>query len=262
MTASLHGLFTYPFKSFGGQSHTQLAVFADQALACDRRFALLRPGIDLEESGPTWLGKHKLEVLAHDPRLAHFTANYANDTLTLSHHGQPLVTARRGQAGNNSGDDLWALAADALSQALAQPVRILELAPGHLTDRPEPFVSLITTASLEALAAALQEEDVPQEERAALDPRRFRANLLLETDTPFIERDWLGKTLQIGDVQLRIEERIIRCRATHASPTAGTYDLDTVGALRRYFERRDFGVYGRLIKGGTLALRQPVHLPS
>lgn len=48
----------------------------------------------------------------------------------------------------------------------------------------------------------------------AFDARRFRPNLLLETNpriTGTAEFDWLGNTLRIGDTVLRIESRTLRC---------------------------------------------------
>jgi uncharacterized protein YcbX len=55
-------------------------------------------------------------------------------------------------------------------------------------------------------------------------------------------------------VELRVEERITRCKATEADPETGRPDADTLGTLARAFGHEDMGVYATVVKGGPVAL--------
>ena len=43
------------------------------------------------------------------------------------------------------------------------------------------------------------------------DVRRFRPNLLVETENPFEENDWVGKSLRIGTAEAFVKKRTDRC---------------------------------------------------
>ena len=114
-----------------------------------------------------------------------------------------------------------------------------------MTDTDFPSISLGNHASLDALSDKLGQ---------ALDPRRFRANLWVKGLAPWEEFDWIGKTITIGEVAFRVEERITRCRATMANPKTGRTDADTLGALDANWGHTDFGIYLTAQSSGQLAI--------
>jgi hypothetical protein len=66
---------------------------------------------------------------------------------------------------------------------------------------------LVTTASTKQLA-----EHAPE---TRFDPHRFRPNIVLDTpDVGFVETDWTGRTLTIGDVRLTVGINVPRCVMT------------------------------------------------
>ena len=74
-------------------------------------------------------------------------------------------------------------------------------------------MSLITTATLRALTEAGGVEP---------DHRRFRMNLVVESDGPaFAEREWVGRTLSIGDTRLAITDQDQRCVMITLNPESG-----------------------------------------
>jgi uncharacterized protein YcbX len=44
------------------------------------------------------------------------------------------------------------------------------------------------------------------------DPRRLRVNIVFESDEPFVEESWIGRTVRIGRAQLTVAAAIERCR--------------------------------------------------
>jgi uncharacterized protein len=74
---------------------------------------------------------------------------------------------------------------DTLSSAAKQPLNLMQLGNGAYDSMP---VSIVTTASLAKLNVA---------HGSLIDRRRFRANILVESD--FLESEWRGQRVQIGD---------------------------------------------------------------
>ncbi|WNM24377.1 MOSC domain-containing protein [Demequina capsici] len=112
----------------------------------------------------------------------------------------------------------------ALAAAMAADVRMAsESDVPHFDDGA---VSLIGTATLEWCARELDVD---------ADPRRLRVNLVVQTQTPFVEETWFGRQVTIGGVALRPTQRIERCR-TIDLPQDGVADrtrwLKGLGATR------------------------------
>jgi uncharacterized protein YcbX len=87
-----------------------------------------------------------------------------------------------------------------LSKHLGRPVTVArETDVSHFDDGP---VSVAGTASVAALG---------RERGDAVDPARFRANVLLETTEPFVEDSWIGRRIGIGTAVLRVASPSPRC---------------------------------------------------
>jgi len=122
-------------------------------------------------------------------------------------------------------------------------------------------IHLVTTATLGALSAAYPD--------GRFDTRRFRPNLVIEVASDgFVENDWLGHTLRIGDVEIQANVPTPRCVMT----TLPQEDLpkDT-GILRAAAQANplDFGpfvkqpcvgLYADVAGGGSIAVGDEVVL--
>lgn len=115
-----------------------------------------------------------------------------------------------------------------LSDHLGFPVRLAAAPRGGVIYGGT--VSVVTTASVRALAGALGPAD------RELDPARFRATVVLEAgDAPFVEDDWAGRELRLGAARVRVAAPIPRCAVIDLDPDAGGRDLavlQALGALR------------------------------
>lgn len=104
---------------------------------------------------------------------------------------------------------------------------------------------LMTTQSLTHLSTQASDHN--------FDVRRFRPNVLIDTnsDAAFPERDWIGKTLRIGDARLEVIMACLRCAMT----THGFDDLPRdVGIMRTLVGEAggDLGVYARIVEPATI----------
>ncbi|MGN6162243.1 MAG: MOSC domain-containing protein [Marmoricola sp.] len=133
-----------------------------------------------------------------------------------------------------------------LSSRMSTPVRVRPEA--EVPHQDAGAVSLVGTATLAWCAARWDIE---------ADARRLRVNIVIDTDEPFIEESWVGRNVRIGGVELRVVERIERCR---------TIDVAQDGAsargrwLKPLATERDMcvAVYADVVQPGTIAVGDPI----
>jgi uncharacterized protein YcbX len=90
--------------------------------------------------------------------------------------------------------------ANLLTAHLGQCVTVArEAEVSHFDDGP---VSIVGTASVDALGGGRGQP---------VDQARFRPNIVLDTDEPFVEDGWIGRRLAIGSAVLRVEAQSPRC---------------------------------------------------
>ena len=93
------------------------------------------------------------------------------------------------------------------------------------------------------------------EGESRFDVRRFRPNLLVDvpgSDHPFPEQAWVGKTLAIGSVTLKIDTTCPRCAMT----THGFDDLPQDPQIMRKLvanSEGSLGIYASVVKVGKVA---------
>jgi uncharacterized protein YcbX len=138
---------------------------------------------------------------------------------------------------------------------LAQRDAVFEfpLPPGTFFDGAT--VHLVTTATLDRFRAAAP--------ASRFEVPRFRPNLVVapaEGAAGFVENDWIGRTLTIGDVQLRIEGPCPRCVMT--TLPQGSLPADP-GVLRTIVRDNEgnVGVYAAVARGGTVRRGDTVTSP-
>lgn len=154
--------------------------------------------------------------------------------------GVPVITFPDGR--RLRGDD--ATIHVALSTALGQPVTLArEAAISHLDAGP---VHLLTTASLAWLGDRLPE--------TRLDERRFRPNVLIDAPgARLLEREWLGRTLALGDVRLAVREPAERCVMVDFAQAELPEDSRVLRMLARA-AGSDFGVYADVLVPGRVSV--------
>ena len=108
----------------------------------------------------------------------------------------------------------------------------------------------ISIMSQQSLASMNQLEG-----ESRFDVRRFRPNLLVDipdTDHPFPEQAWVGKTMSIGSVMLKIDATCPRCAMT----THGFDDLPQDPQIMRKLvanSEGNLGIYASVVQAGKLA---------
>jgi uncharacterized protein len=213
-------LWRYPVKSMAGEP-LEAADVSWHGIAGDRRWAFVRPGV--ERSNFPWLTiRERSDMGAFRPAFAEPERPDASRTLVRTPGGDELDVVD-----------------PALAALLGDGVRVIKQNRGVFDALP---LSLISTASI-----------------GSLDVRRFRPNLLVEAPGEFPEDAWVGATLAIGGLRMRVDKRDERCAVVTVDPATTERDPSI---LRWIAQERDtcLGVYGSTVSPGRVAVGDPVLL--
>jgi uncharacterized protein YcbX len=154
--------------------------------------------------------------------------------------GRPVRLARAGAAAVTAEgywpDHHWLAKRDVVFEFPLPPGTFFDCAAVHL----------VTTATLDRLRAL-----VPA---SRFEVPRFRPNLVIEAEDGaggFVESGWVGRTLTLGDVALRIDGPCPRCVMTTLSQ--GTLPKDPA-VLRTAVQENggNIGVYASVVRGGRI----------
>lgn len=219
------GLWRYPVKSMAPEPLTEVEV-SWHGLAGDRRWAFVRDGVP--QSGFPWL------TLRERANLNHYRPSFVDPT-------QPdkSPTVVRTPAGVVYDVTDPALAAELWpegARAIKQNRGIFDTFP----------LSLITTQTIARLSDSVG---------ARLDVQRFRPNLLVEAadPAPFQEDDWVGRTLRIGSIEMRVDKRDGRCVVITIDPITTERNPTILRTVAR--DRQGcLGVYGSTVTPGRVAV--------
>jgi uncharacterized protein len=260
---SVVGLWRYPVKSMMGEE-LNAAEVTDRGLLGDRQFAVVDAATGMVAG-------------AKNPRkwgnFFDFRAGYVEPPEKGSKFPAVRLTLPDGVVVTNDQPDL----AEVLSTALGREVAFAEAQHDGESSGPQAeeywpdmeglehrdtvtewelpagtffdlaVVHLLTTATIERLRVLYPE--------GRFEVRRFRPNIVVATapdQEGFVENDWIGRTLAIGDeVRLRITGPCPRCVMT----TLPQGDLPKdAGILRTAAQnnRANVGVYAAVVAGGTV----------
>ena len=118
-------------------------------------------------------------------------------------------------------------------------LRIHQIDNGAFTDQPDRMGA----APAMAFAAATHTET---------DARRFRLNIMLATATAFVENQWGGAKLKIGETVIEIMDDVERCAAINVDPASAIRQPDHLAIMRQTFGHSYLGVFGRVITPGAV----------
>lgn len=224
VVGTVASLWRYPVKSMLGERCDRLELDA-RGVAGDRLFAVR------DEAGKLGSGKHTRRFRRMDG-LFGLRARYDGGLV-------PVITLPDGSAVRGDAQEIHA----AISTQLGIPVTLSrEEAIPHHDAGP---VHLVTTSSLRAIGAALGAE--------LLDERRFRPNVVLETEgAGFLEDAWIGRTLRVGDtVRLSVESDTERCRMIGLPQDELDEEPRALRELARLHAAR-LGIYLKVIAPGAV----------
>ncbi|MDP2063105.1 MAG: MOSC domain-containing protein [Phaeovulum sp.] len=249
MTARLAHILRHPIKAVGVEEIARASLHAGRALASDRRWAVAHRSAKFEGQPGAWQSKLNFLRGVAGPELMAITAR--SDGAKVSLHHPRAGTIALDMASEADHLRLIAWLTPLWPEGRPAPSHVVEVPGQALTDWPDPFLSLLSLASLDALS---------HHAGWPLHPNRWRGNLWIAGWEPLAERALIGRRLRIGTAMLEIVQPVTRCRATCVNPETGADDCDTLAALDTLWGHKDFGVYARVLTGGEIAQGDSVEI--
>jgi uncharacterized protein YcbX len=244
-TARIDAIYRYPVKGLSPQPLASVRLSPGATLPADRLYAIENGPSGFDPTAPAYFPKIRFLMLMRNERLAALRTDYdeENHGLTIQTDGRD---ATRGDLRTKEGR----LAIEAffrryMPTELRGPPKML-FGEGHsFSDVAKKVVSIISLSSVAAVETAIG---------APVNPLRFRGNVYVVGWPAWREFDLIGAEIGIGDAQLKVIKRIVRCAATEVDPATGIRDLAIPRTLVQSFGHADCGVYAEVIAGGEIAV--------
>ncbi|MBL4684525.1 MAG: MOSC domain-containing protein [Nannocystaceae bacterium] len=220
--ARVAGLWRFPVKSLAGEA-LESAEVAWHGVLGDRRWALVRG--DVRGSGFPWL------TLRQRPDLGRYHPSFVEPD-------QPdksrVVVRTPAGATLDILDPAFAVEFGEQVFAMKQDRGVFDVMP----------LSVLTTGSVAWLSDALGR---------VVEPERFRPNIILTAlaGPACVEDTWVGRTLTIGTLQIRIDQRDARCAVVNIAPGDGVRDPSVLRVIAQS-RQGCLGVYGSVVRPGRL----------
>jgi hypothetical protein len=246
----VQAIYRYPVKGLSAEALARTSLAPGQTLPADRRYAIENGPSGFDPAAPAYFPKIRFLMLMRNERLARLQTRYdeATHVLAIRAGGREVARGNLSSAEGRATIEAFfrAFSADDLRGA----PRVLQ-AEGHsFSDVARKVVSIINLASVAAIETAVG---------APVHPLRFRANLYVTGWPAWHEFDLLGREIAIGDAaRLKVVKRIVRCAATNVDPDTGMRDLAIPATLSDTFGHMDCGVYAEVVRGGDIAVGDPV----
>jgi uncharacterized protein len=233
----IKAIFRYPVKSMAGMELTNAAL-GFHGLEGDRRFAFRRMA---EGGGFPWLTASRLpEMILFKP----FHQHENDQSLVPSHVCTPQGNALELRSLELSAE---------ISRRFGSEVQLMQLNQGIFDEASLSLISQETILEIE------------KESGHSLDTRRFRPNLLIETNSgrPFEEDHWVGRTIYFGEgsdgpaVSLTLRDK--RCVMVNLDPDTAESEAGIMKSIV-HLNENNAGVYGTVTKIGELSVGQKVYL--
>ncbi len=248
-SARVTALYRYPVKGLTAQPLERVALDAGETIAFDRAWAIENGPGRFDPDAPKHLPKVAFLMLMRDERLAALAAEFDEETTTLTLRRDGRQVARGNLSTRIGCQMIEQFIAAYMKENLRGPPKIVSAAGHSFSDVAAKCLHIVNLASVRALERF---------EGRTIDPLRFRPNVVIDSDEPWAEFEWLDKTLKIGGARLEVIDRTQRCAATNVDPATAARDMAIPAILERFQGHSNFGIYARVTAAGEIAVADEV----
>ena len=246
----IKNIYSYPVKGLSAEALSEIKLHAGNSLKDDRRFAIALGSTNLALGGSGWMAKNHFLTQAKNPKLAQLKTKYDPNTqmLTILRSGKKVS---QGQLTSLIGREMIEKFFTAFMGDEAHgSVKVFETKTGEmLSDQSRAFISLINLDSL---------RDIDRITRMKVNPIRFRGNINFECGAPWLENNWVGRSIRMGGATLKVVAPVGRCIATHINPKTSKRDINILKVLKRNFGHTNCGVFAEVTQTGIIHINNKI----
>ncbi|MDA7703562.1 MOSC domain-containing protein [Candidatus Pelagibacter sp.] len=261
MSASISSINYCPVKSVSFQTIEKCEIKKDVGIIGDRIFAFAKDlDIDkaqlFEKSPEERKGKwNKVLTLKNSPVLNKYNFLFKENKLTLTFKDKEILTIN---ASELSERQLLSNKIVELENSLKEPIVLMknEELPFFDTSISNKVdfinsVSLLNTQSINDFQKKIDKK---------VEISRFRGNICIDGIKPWVEREWIGKTIKINNISFKVEKNIPRCVAINLRPTTDDNSLNLLQSLKKNYNHFEMGIYLTALDDGEINLGDKVKI--
>jgi len=232
-------LWRYPVQSMRGEAMREVTLWAN-GMPGDRAWGVLNPA------------EGKIAAAAKGKKPWHDLIRWQARFLREPEKSQPSAPVEIHLPGGNVIDSSAPDRDARIAAAIGAPA---QLVARHIGNQAYGYASLhlLTSASL----AALSQHYPP----GRFEPARFRPNIVIDSGdlVGFVEQDWIGARLLLGEAELEVADHCLRCVLTTLPQDELPLDPGILKATSEANERRA-GIYAAVVKTGRIRIGDAVRL--
>lgn len=236
-------IWRHPVKSLGSEKVNSIGLRKGKTLPGDRVWALTYENSRFDKVNPSWAPSQVFLRCSIAPSFLAMSAkvNDLEGTIEFHHPQLPDICLNLENSLDRKQFIEWVR--PICPKGVPQPDNLCKVPGRGMTDTDYPSISFNSISSL---------HDLSKKIGIKLHPRRFRGNIWVSGLEPWVELNWVGKKITLGEATLEVVEPIKRCNATKTNEKTGVKDVDTLTALEKNFGHKNFGVYCKVISSGNI----------
>jgi len=240
----IDSLWHFPVKGLTGTCRDRVHLEAGRHFPDDRIFAIgnghpkhdqLNPGQWRNKA--LFLQQMKLEALAE------LDCRFEGSRLDIHHRGRLAVSADMDRIEGCRAVD--AFFADFVGDQSPGAPRLMRVTDGSFADTAAPLITLGGTASVARFGEITGTRP---------DMRRFRLNIMLETDAPDAEATLIGRRVKLGEAVVRIVSPVGRCAAIDVDPETARRGPHCLPVMEARLGHTDLGIFAEVLTPGAVSV--------
>jgi len=249
--AILKKLYFSPVKSLSFSNKKKLKIKKNIGIKNDRIFAFTRIISESEansyEKDPNTRNLNFFLTLRNSPFLNKYNFEYEEGELSFLHEGNLIK-----KISLNDNKNLKIISDEIKNREPTinySTYLIKNFNFPFFDTMPQNSISLINMNSI---------KDFEKKINHKIDHERFRANIYIENVDPWIEFEWINKTITINNCLFKVLKKIPRCSATSLILNSDKVDVNIPKKLREVFGHIELGVYLKPLTDGIININDKI----
>jgi len=248
----IENLFFCPVKSISFTEVQNLKIIENKGIENDRIFAFVQnldqSKIELLINNPDSRKLNNFVTLKNSPELNKYDFVFIDNKLTLRENKKEILSI------NPYSADQQTVISKKIRDLIHKEKKI-----DFVIDKKNPFfdtmpnnsISLINKNSINHFVNKISTK---------IEFERFRGNIYLNNLTAWEERSWIGKTIEINNINFFVTSEIPRCSATNLKPNTDDQTINLPNMLKKTYNHINMGVYLIPKNNGTISIKNKIKI--
>jgi len=248
----IENLYFSPVKSMSFTKSDHLKIIENKGIKNDRIFAFMQnqeqSKIELLINNPNLRKLNNFVTLKNSPELNKYNFVYIDNKLILSENKKKIISI------NPYSIDQQIIISNKIQELINKEKKI-----DFVIDEKNPFFDTMPNNSI----SLINKNSINHFENkitTTVEFERFRGNIYVSDLAPWEEREWIGKTIEINNINFLVTSEIPRCSATNLKPNTDDKTINLPNTLKKTYNHINMGVYLIPKNNGTISINNKIKI--